>query len=100
MLRGCLRQTSEGWTCSCRSINPLSLTYKEKRMDIQVIGQLIASLGFPIVACCGLFWFINKQDTRHNDEMSELRKSIENNTTVLTSLKDLIQIVINKESSK
>ena len=69
-------------------------------MDIQVIGQLIASLGFPIVACGALFWFINKQDTRHNDEMSELRKSSENNTTVLTSLKDLIQIVINKESTK
>lgn len=66
-------------------------------MDIQVIGQLVASLGFPIVACGAMFWFINKQDTRHNDEMGELRKSLENNTSVLTSLKDLIQVLISKE---
>lgn len=66
-------------------------------MDIQVIGQLVASLGFPIVACGAMFWFINKQDTRHNNEMGELRKSLENNTSVLTSLKDLIQVLINKE---
>ena len=66
-------------------------------MDIQVIGQLVASLGFPIVACGAMFWFINKQDTRHNDEMGELRKSLENNTSVLTSLKDLIQVLISRE---
>lgn len=66
-------------------------------MDPQVIGQLIASLGFPIVACGALFWFVNKQDTQHNEEMRELRKSIESNTSVLTSLKDLIQVIVTKE---
>lgn len=69
-------------------------------MDIQVIGQLIASLGFPIVACCAMFWLVNKQDERHKDEMDGLRKTIEDNTNVLTSLKELIQIVVNKESNK
>ena len=38
-------------------------------MDIQVIGQLVASLGFPIVASAALFWFINKQEERHKEEM-------------------------------
>ena len=66
-------------------------------MDPQVIGQLIASLGFPIVACGALFWFVNKQDTQHNEEMRELRKSIESNTSVLTSLKDLIQVIVAKD---
>lgn len=69
-------------------------------MDVQVIGQLIASLGFPIVACCAMFWLVNKQDERHKDEMDGLRKTIEDNTNVLTSLKELIQIVVNKESCK
>lgn len=69
-------------------------------MDIQVIGQLIASLGFPIVACCAMFWMVNKQEERHNEEMTSMRKTIEDNTNVLTGLKDLIQILINKESNK
>lgn len=67
-------------------------------MDIQVIGQLVASLGFPIVAAAALFWFINKQEERHKEEMNGLRKTLEENTSVLSSLKDLIQLVINKEN--
>lgn len=69
-------------------------------MDIQVIGQLIASLGFPIVASAALFWFINKQEERHKEEMDGVRKTLEENTTVLQSLKELIQIIINKEHTK
>lgn len=67
-------------------------------MDIQVIGQLIASLGFPIVACGALFWMVNKNEERHKDEMEGLRKTIEDNTNVLSSLKELIQLIVNKES--
>ena len=67
-------------------------------MDIQVIGQLVASLGFPIVAAAALFWFINKQEERHKEEMNGLRKTLEENTSVLASLKELIQLVINKEN--
>ena len=66
-------------------------------MDVQVIGQLIASLGFPIVACGALFWMVNKNEERHKEEMGGLRKTIEDNTNVFASLKELIQIVINKE---
>lgn len=67
-------------------------------MDVQVIGQLIASLGFPIVACCAMFWMVNKNEERHTDELNGMRKTIEDNTNVLSSLKDLIQLLINKES--
>lgn len=66
-------------------------------MDVQVIGQLVASLGFPIVACGALFWMVNKNEERHKEEMDGLRKTIEDNTNVLASLKELIKIVINKE---
>lgn len=69
-------------------------------MDIQVIGQLIASLGFPIVAAAAMFWMVNKQEERHKTEMDGMRKTIEDNTNVLVSLKELIQIIVNKESNK
>lgn len=69
-------------------------------MDIQVIGQLIASLGFPIVACGAMFWMVNKQEERHISEVNSLRNTIEENTQVLASLKELIQIIVNKDSKK
>lgn len=78
-----------------------ALLYKGgDHMDVQVIGQLIASLGFPIVACGAMFWMVNKQEERHKEEMDGMRKTIEDNTNVLTSLKDLIQIMINREQNK
>ena len=67
-------------------------------MDVQVIGQLIATLGFPIVACCAMFWMVNKNEERHKEEIGDLRKTIEDNTSVLASLKELIQIIVNRES--
>lgn len=67
-------------------------------MDVQVIGQLIATLGFPIVACCAMFWMVNKNEERHKEEIGDLRKTIEENTSVLASLKELIQIIVNRES--
>ena len=66
-------------------------------MDAQIIGQLIASLGFPIVAAAAMFWMVNKNEERHKDEIDSMRKTVEENTSVLTSLKDLIQLLINKE---
>ena len=69
-------------------------------MDIQVLGQLVASLGFPIVACGAMFWMVNKQEERHTSEVNSLRSTIEENTQVLASLKELIQIIVNKDSKK
>lgn len=66
-------------------------------MDVQVVGQLVASLGFPIVAAAAMFWMVNKNEERHKDELDSMRKTIEDNTNVLSSLKDLIQLIINKE---
>ena len=67
-------------------------------MDAQGIGQLIASLGFPIVAAAAMFWMVNKNEERHKDELDSMRKTIDENTSVLASIKELIQILVNKES--
>lgn len=67
-------------------------------MDVQIIGQLIGSLGFPIVACCALFWLVDKNETRHTEEINSLRKTIEDNTNILSSLQELIKQLLNKES--
>lgn len=52
-------------------------------MDIQTVGQLIGTYGFPIVAYGALFWYIVKENR-------ENRKVIENNTLILTKILERI----------
>lgn len=61
------------------------------------IGNLIASLGFPIAACLGLGWFVVKQfesnnkeiremRVEHQDEIAKVTEALNNNTIALTKL--------------
>lgn len=71
-------------------------------MDAQTITTIISSLGFPIVCCLGLGWWIktitenfNKQleETRkdHKEEIKSLKESLDNNTIALTKLLDKLE---------
>lgn len=55
-------------------------------MDVTTVTQLIGSLGFPIVCCGALFWYLVKEKDAHKKEMEELRKSVEANTTAINLL--------------
>lgn len=55
-------------------------------MDVTMVTQLIGSLGFPIVCCGALFWYLVKEKEAHKEEMKELRKSVDANTTAINSL--------------
>lgn len=55
-------------------------------MDVTMVTQFIGSLGFPIVCCGALFWYLVKEKDAHQEEMEELRKSVEANTTAINSL--------------
>lgn len=55
-------------------------------MDVTTITQLIGSLGFPIVCCSALFWYMIKEKDAHKAEMEELRKSVEANTLAINNL--------------
>lgn len=48
-------------------------------MDIQNLVTIVSSVGFPIVAAGGLFWYI-VTDSR------DMRKVVENNTLALTKV--------------
>ena len=45
-------------------------------MNLSDIGTLIGSVGFPIVACCGMGWYINNTMQKFTDTMQK-------NTTAL-----------------
>lgn len=68
-------------------------------MDYSTIGNLIQSIGFPIVACCGLGWFCKymiDQQNRNIERMFEMydkantqnREAIENCTKAIDRLCD------------
>lgn len=52
-------------------------------MDINVIAQLVGSVGFPICMSIYLIYFMQT-------ELKEMRKSIENNTLTMQKLLDSI----------
>lgn len=55
-------------------------------MDLSQISSIIGSLGFPIFMCILLYNRMDKQDERHQEEMSKLTESLNNNTIALTEL--------------
>lgn len=55
-------------------------------MGVTEITQLVGSLGFPIVACGALFWYMNKQRESHKEEMEAMKTAVDNNTTILVKL--------------
>lgn len=59
-------------------------------MDASTVQQFISNLGFPIVACGALFWYMNRQAERHREEQEALRKSLDKNTDILTRLYERI----------
>ena len=66
-------------------------------ITFEMISSLIGTLGFPVVACLGLFWFLNKQEERRTEEIHQLQLTLAENTAILSSLKELIQVLINGE---
>lgn len=72
-------------------------------MNVDSIVQIINSVGFPIVACCGLFYFINKTMAENTsatkelaDGMQEINRTLSNLDGTLNDLKEMIESNGNK----
>lgn len=76
-------------------------------MDANTITNLVGSLGFPIVCTIFLIWVLFKMADMHQEEISELRTSnennvakmteaINNNTAILTSVVSMIDNINSK----
>lgn len=70
-------------------------------MDIASITQLITAVGFPIVACLMMGYYIKLQtdnyradveqlSSQHKDEMLKVTEAVNNNTIALTKLADAL----------
>lgn len=66
-------------------------------MDANTIIQIVSSLGFPIVMCGALFWYMVKQREEHKEETYRLKDTINENTKVLAELTTLIKVLTNEK---
>lgn len=72
-------------------------------MDWQGLMQAITTVGFPIVCCIAMMWYVKyvtdqnreeiaKLNDQHKQEMTEVTQAINNNTIALTRLCDLMKV--------
>lgn len=67
-------------------------------MDIlPLISDIVKNLGFPIVCCGALFWYMVKQRDMHKEETDKMTEALNNNTLVLEKL--LFKIGDNKNDN-
>lgn len=62
-------------------------------MDINTVSTVISNVGFPIAACVALYVMVNNITKEHKTEIDALRKTIEENTVVLTRLESIIKML-------
>lgn len=53
----------------------------------------IGTVGFPIVMCLIIFWYLNEERKSHKEEMDTLSKTIEENTKAILELQDLCKFL-------
>ena len=60
-------------------------------MEFAEVITAVSSVGFPIVFCLILFWYLREESNNHKTEMDQVKTVIAENNTILASLKQLIQ---------
>ena len=61
-------------------------------MELDVLLQAIATLGFPIVMCVALLYEIKDMTTKHQEEAKLFSDSMNKNTLVLQKLCDVLGV--------
>lgn len=59
-------------------------------MDFNSLIQAISSVGFPIVMCGVMFYYLQKNDENHETQVAQMRDAINNNTIMMNKVLDKI----------
>lgn len=57
-------------------------------MDMNAVTTAISTLGFPIVMCGAMFWYMIKEKDAHKAEMDSVTEALNNNTLILQKICD------------
>lgn len=61
-------------------------------MDFNTILQSISTVGFPIVICLILMWYIKELSSSHREETEKFTEALNKNTLVLQRLCDKMEM--------
>lgn len=53
-------------------------------MEVNDIVSIVSNVGFPVAVCIALFFYMEKQNERHQQETDKLNGTVQSNTKVLT----------------
>lgn len=67
-------------------------------MDAGQIIQLISNVGFPIVMCGALFWYVNKITSQNKETIDELKISINELKTIIANNNSVLSLIYNNFS--
>ena len=64
-------------------------------MDPQIIINAVGTLGFPIVMCAALLYYLNLERESHKEEMNSMKDALDRNTIIMTELKEMLKVITN-----
>lgn len=73
---------------------PLNNKVKICYMEVNEIVSIVSNVGFPVAVCIALFFYMEKQNERHQKETDRLNETVQSNTKVLTELCTLIKTLV------
>lgn len=59
-------------------------------MNVNDIATLVSSIGFPIVMCGAMAWYVKYMSDQHKSDLEALSAVIADNTKVIEGLRQLI----------
>lgn len=62
-------------------------------MDINTIITAIGSVGFPIVACCFMAFYVKDINEKHKAESDKMTEAINNNNKLLEKIIDRLEVL-------
>lgn len=68
-------------------------------MAIDTVSTLITQMGFPIVCCLALGWYVKYMTDNHKEEINKITQALNNNTLVLTKLCERLGVEENGEDN-
>lgn len=66
---------------------------------MDVIIQMVGSLGFPIAVCIILMWYIKDITEKHKQESTDFAEALNRNTIVLQKLCDKLNVIREDEDA-
>lgn len=61
-------------------------------MDLINITSAISSVGFPIVMCITMMWYVRELNTSHKEESKYMTQAINKNTMVIQKLCEKLNV--------